>query len=345
MIGRSTLGKMLASAASVLALGAAAPAPTGVQHSVAFDAYTPLSGNAEITRRLLTPLTGAEIRKLAAQGKALRDQPVDLSQERFELYVPPNPPPSEGYALMVFVAPWDGGKIPQSWLPVLDRFHVIFVSAARSGNDQSVHGRREPLAVLAAFNVMRRYPVNPRRVYVAGFSGGSRTAMHLAVGYPDLFTGAFLDAGADPLGNNALPVPPRELMTRLQENTRFVYVSGEHDQVHVTEDSVSQASLRRFCVFGYDGSTTPGVGHTPATSQVLAHAIQELDARRPIDDRKLIPCRAALDANIAAELAAISRHGDARQIQAAKAQLLKLDGKYGGLAAPDSVDLWKDLGG
>jgi len=91
--------------------------------------------------------------------------------------------------------------LPQEWVSVLDRYGVIFVSAARSGNDESVSGRREPLALLAAHNIMKEHPVDPEHIYVAGFSGGSRIALRLALGYPDLFHGAILNAGSDSIGD------------------------------------------------------------------------------------------------------------------------------------------------
>ena len=58
--------------------------------------------------------------------------------------------------------------------------------------------------VLAAYNVMKRYAVDPQRVFVSGFSGGARVAMRLALAYPDLFRGALMDAGSDPIGD-AIP--------------------------------------------------------------------------------------------------------------------------------------------
>src|SRR5208282_4778992 len=68
-------------------------------------------------------------------------------------------------------------------------------------------------ALLAAQNIMHRYTVNPDRVYVAGFSGGSRVAMRLALGYPDLFRGALLNAGSDPIGDALAPIHPRILFS------------------------------------------------------------------------------------------------------------------------------------
>ena len=72
----------------------------------------------------------------------------------------------------------------------------------------------EGRGLLAAYNLMERFHADPDRVFVGGFSGGSRIAMRLALGYPDLFHGVLLNAGGDPLGNaeaGAPPLPPRDL--------------------------------------------------------------------------------------------------------------------------------------
>jgi hypothetical protein len=75
--------------------GSAAPASlASLQQDVTFTRYSPLSRNAEIARRTLTPLTfqrGQQM--LSTTGQALREQPIDLAQERIaSLVVVRNPP-------------------------------------------------------------------------------------------------------------------------------------------------------------------------------------------------------------------------------------------------------------
>ncbi len=197
---------------TALMLCGAGPSPTGLQRDVVFSQAAPLASSAELVRRLLSPLAAERVRAaIAASGKVLNEQSIALPEESFILYVPPAPPP-RGYGLLVFVPPWEEARLPPDWPPVLDRLGVIAVSAARSGNRADIFGRRAPLAVIAAQNVMARYPVDPDRVYIAGFSGGSRVAMRLVLGYPDLFRGAILNAGSDPVGEGEAPLPPRELL-------------------------------------------------------------------------------------------------------------------------------------
>jgi len=135
---------------SVMSLCAAADTPpaqiTGL-HDAVLGEYSPLSGNAELARRLLSPLSAAQIPELLAHaGKGLSEQPINLAQEKFAVYVPAQAP-ARGYALLVFVPPWSDARLPPGWAAVLDRYGVIFVSAARSGNDVTPLGRRAPLAI------------------------------------------------------------------------------------------------------------------------------------------------------------------------------------------------------
>jgi len=233
---------------------------TGLQNAVVFSDYSPLSSSAELLHRLVSPLNAVQLGKtLAHSPVALRDQPIDLAQERFTVYVPSHPP-TQGYGLLVFVPPWQNAMLPRGWAAILDRHGVIFVSAANSGNEANTIDRREPLALLAAHNIMQRFHVDSARIYVGGFSGGSRVALRLALGYPDVFRGAFLNAGSDPIGDAQVPLPPPELFSRFQEMTRIVYISGQNDAVNVEKDAASEQSLLEWCVFDWYAERSPWTG-------------------------------------------------------------------------------------
>ena len=324
-----------------LLLLAAHPArgETGLLRDVVFADYTPLSSNLELARRLLTPLAAATLpERVAGSGKRLAEQPIELSEERFIVYVPAAPP-RQGYGLLAFVPPWPEASLPPRWAATLDRQGVIFVSAARSGNDASVLARREPLALLAAHNLMRRYPVDPERVYVGGFSGGARVAMRLALGYPDLFRGAILNAGSDPIGGAEIPLPPRDLFMRFQSSTRIVYVTGERDDPHVSDDSVSMQSMRHWCVFGLESFTTPFVGHAVADAAALSRALEALRARTPTDPDKLARCRSTIESELARSFQRVEALIAGGRGTEAEKLLHQLDERFGGLAAPRSLEL------
>jgi hypothetical protein len=261
---------------------------------VVFTDVSPMSRNEEIMRRLLAPAEARAIADgVAKQGKRLAEQPVDPAQERFVLHVPPQEP-AGGYALLVFVPPWQQAKIPSGWAEVLDRLGVIYVSAARSGNEEVTMARRVPLALIAAANVTARYRVDPSQVFVGGFSGGSRVAERLALGYPDLFHGALLDAGADRVGDaeGELPLPPEDLLHRFQEDSRLVFVTGENDSLNRGLAADAMRSLGEICQFAFVDQSVPWLGHAILPPSAFEAALKALLVPAPLDRERLDRCRA-----------------------------------------------------
>jgi pimeloyl-ACP methyl ester carboxylesterase len=317
---------------------------TGLQSGVVFSHYSPLSSSAELLRRLLSPLNADAVRKRMAQSAvALRDQPIDLAQERFAVYVPPHSQ-AKGYGLLVFVPPWENGMLPRGWAEILDRHGVIFVSAANSGNAANVLDRREPLALLAAHNIMQRFRVDPERIYIGGFSGGSRIALRLALGFPDVFRGALLNAGSDPIGDAETPLPPAELFLRFQEMTRIVYISGQHDDVNVEKDTASTRSMLEWCVFDTYLERSPWVEHEVAGSAALDRALVTLDKHAKPNLVRLNNCRSQINQELAKEIDEASDLLAAGNVGGTRRLLNKIDARYGGLAAPRSVDLAARIG-
>jgi hypothetical protein len=319
-------------------------AATGLLSDIVFTEYSPLSGAAEVTRRLMSPLNALRVsRALQRSGKSVREQSIDLTREKFAVYVPANAPPG-GYSLLVFVPPWREAAVPRPWLSTLERHGMIYVSAANSGNDADVLDRREPLALLAAANIMRRYLVNPAHVYVGGFSGGSRVALRIALGYPDVFTGVLLDAGSDPIGSAEIPLPPADLFKRFQEATRLVYVTGGHDDFHLQQDQDSQRSLQGWCVLDLVTAEAPWTAHEVVSASAINRVLDELEKRRTLPPNKLEECRARIDGELTTQLQRVAELLAGGKLADARAAVHRLDARYGGLAAPRSVALAEKAG-
>jgi dienelactone hydrolase len=331
-------GLLLACLAVVAHAASAADLSTGVINDVVFRQYGSVSSSPELMRRLVTPLNGWRLQQHATStGTAIVDQPIDLSRERFALYVPPQAPP-DGYALLVFVPPWNDARVPVEWTSILDRHGMIFVTAANIGNDASLLDRRDPVALLAAVNVMDRYRVNPQRVYVGGFSGGSRVALRLALGYPDVFHGALLEAGSDPIGS-AVPLPERALLEQFQTGTRIVYFTGQQDPARMDVDRQSRHSLHEWCIDDVDLRAIPSTGHELAGAVALDRALTSLETHQPPDATRLQACRARIASELDQALAEVDAAWVRKDLTAAKQQLDKVDNRFGGLAAPRSVEL------
>jgi predicted esterase len=278
-----------------------------------------------LVRRLASPLSAPHIPDI---------QPIDLSREHYSLYIPEQP-----RALLVFIPPWPRAEVPRNWIPALSRYHTILVTAANSGNEASTTARREPLALLAAHNIMAQYPVDPQQVYIGGFSGGARVALRLALGYPDVFHGALLNAGSDPIGTADVPLPPADLFQHFQQSTRIVYMTGERDEENLTLDTQSRRSLDKWCIYDVLTQTEPRTGHELADTSAFARALEALLGPRHSDPRKLEDCRTRIDHELTDQLDKVQA-AFARDDSTGARQLLKqIDAHYGGLAAPRSVEL------
>jgi hypothetical protein len=322
-----------------MSLAQAADQRTGVQENVVFTDYSPLSSSEEIARRSFSPLTIAELRKTAeASGKHMREQPLDLSQESFSIYVPSSAPPN-GYSLLVVISPLDVPLIPSSWHWVLDRRGTIVVSAAKSGNSQPIWDRRMPLALTGAFNVMQRYPIDSTRIFIAGWSGGSRVAMRIALDYPELFHGALLNAGSDPIATPLSILPAAKLFEQFQNESKIIFVTGDMDSVNLGADIASRQSMNSWCVFGTATQTMFHTGHEAPSAPDLDKALEYLESPLAPNSGKLASCRNRIAADLAAKLRSVRDRLEQGKKQDALKELKNIDLRYGGLAAPDSLDL------
>jgi len=329
-------GPARAEGARPSAAAADAAAAPGLHRDVMFDDYPEFATSPAVARRLLSPKSYREFqRRVAAAGEGPGAEFFDLAAERFAVYVPKRKP-ARGYALVVFIAPWREAALPPGWGSVLEDYGAIFVTAARSGNEESVYLRRIPLALAAAWNISAKYDVDRSRIYVAGFSGGSRAAERMALEFPDLFSGAILNAGADPIGGAQTPIPHAQLLERFQTASRLVFVTGERDELGVAMDASARSSLRDWCVARVRQITMLHVSHQVATPEALAEAMRVLatdadDARATVRSQQ---CRTALASRLAADVAR------SRTLQASgaapatiAAEIDRLESRYGWLAA------------
>ena len=321
--------------AAAFAATTALPAGAQLKTDVVFTEYSPLSTTAELVRRLYSPLNAIRINQEAERaGRTLRGQPIVLANEHYSFYVPDHP-----RALLVFIPPWPRAEVPRQWIPALNRYNTILVTAANSGNEAPTIDRREPLALLALRNITAQYPVDPQHVYIGGFSGGARVALRLALGYPDVFHGALLNAGSDPIGTPDVPLPPSDLFQHFQESTRLVYLTGERDEENLVRDMNSRRSLDKWCVYDVITQTEPRTGHELADASAFGRSLEALLGQRHSDPDKLEDCRARIARELTTQLGQVENAFARGDSNGATQLLSQIDARYGGLAAPRSVEL------
>jgi hypothetical protein len=250
-------------------LAAAPPATTSFPDAPPIDAR-------DLGRRMLGAEVAARINRHEATPPQLQ---VDPAKERFLVAVPKRMPPG-GYGLFVYISPFDTPEMPPGWAEQVSAAGMIAVSAARSGNYRGAFTRRAPLALMGAQAVMRRYPINRSRVVIAGFSGGSRVALKLALAYPELFKGALLDAGTDVLGTPDLPRPPEAQLAQVRQ-TRFAILAGANDTAKFMNNraanALTAAGITQLYIREVDY-----IDHDAAFARDVRNALKFLDKpRRP----------------------------------------------------------------
>lgn len=210
----------------------------------------------------------------------LEGHSLDLTQESFDLYVPATRP-ERGFAMLVYVPPSPSFVPPVQWRRVFADRGFILVVPRNAGNNDQLFLRRIPLALHAHANVADRYPVDPERTYVGGFSGGARTALALALGYPEVFVGALVIGGSGPLAGEHHDLPDDPAVRALvAERTRVVLASGDRDTAALRSDVASARSLRALGV-AVHRMVLRNTGHAEPGGAELARALGYLEAGRP----------------------------------------------------------------
>jgi predicted esterase len=135
-----------------------------------------------------------------------------------ESYDPENPP-----GLLVYISPSHSGYIPTGWGRLTTSRNLIWVAANKSSNQVQV-ARRLTYALLAVGLAGKNYEIDSNRIYLSGFSGGSRVSGLLAPSYPGVFRGAIYMGGAEIWGPEETPPNLVEM-----QNNRYAFLVGSED--------------------------------------------------------------------------------------------------------------------
>lgn len=328
--------------ASAIGCLASEPAPTGWLTEQRFERYSPLAAKDELLDRVLVPTLVDRIRRFEArEARNAAEHTIDLSKERFDLYVPERPA-SSGYGVLVFVSPMPDFPLSWGWKSELRKRGIIFVAARKSGNQQNVLDRRIPLALHALENVRHRYAVDSERVYISGFSGGSRVAWRMARAYADVFHGALLMAGSDAFGEFDTAPPLPHLMQSLRDRSRIVLATGTGDMPNRAKDRRTRDSLDEFCVPGATTVSIPRLDHWVPPQHKFAEALDALD--RPIEPRPdRAECERGIELRIQAGIAEVEAMLQAGDAAAAGIRLGELEDLFGGLLPFRAVELARSI--
>jgi hypothetical protein len=119
------------------------------------------------------------------------------SRQRYQLYVPPAYKPGTAWPLFVFLSPGDDPLGWRFWQKLCDDKDIFFCAAYGAGN-HTPPGQHVRVILDVLDDVRRRYPIDPERTYLAGFSGGDRLACTIAFALPEFFGGVLALGAANP---------------------------------------------------------------------------------------------------------------------------------------------------
>lgn len=110
-------------------------------------------------------------------------------------------------------------------------------------------------------------------------------------------------------------------------------------------DSASMRSLSDWCVFNVDSYADTFVAHDVMNAAVLSQALKLLSAPARPNGPELAVCRAKIQVDLDAQLEKAKTDVAGGKSDEARQLLLDINARFGGLAAPRSVELFKRLGG
>lgn len=235
----------------------------------------PLTGEYTTTSTVLGLLSEAAAQPFS--GKI----PIDESIA-WEIFVPATYDPAKPAGVLVFINSRNSGKIEQEWKTVMENTNLIYIGANESGNQIDVP-KRIAYAVLAPRLIINSYEVDLERIYVSGFSGGSRVASMVATEYNRLIKGAIYNSGANFWREPALP------RYREMANHRYVFITGAED-FNLEDTREVHAAYLQAGIKNSQLMVIPGLAHKRPTAAALETAIQYLDLRlspQPAGERTL----------------------------------------------------------
>jgi hypothetical protein len=101
----------------------------------------------------------------------------------------------------------------------------------------------------------------------------------------------------------------------------------------------SRRSLDKWCSYDVLTQTEPRSGHDLADASAFGRSLEALLGERHLDPGKLESCRARIDQELRTQLGQVENAFARGDPNGAKQLLSQIDVRYGGLAAPRSVEL------
>lgn len=208
-----------------------------------------------------------------------------VSGETFQILLPPDWKKEDPHGLFIWISAGASPTIPKAWEAVLAEHDLIFIGAVNSGNKRNIFDRIR-MAIDANHNMRKRYAIDGRRVYVSGFSGGSRVASMLGVAWGEMFSGTICCMGVNFYTDVEAPdgkvyslnyLPDEQLLPLVKKACRFALITGESDFNQPNTKGVFENGFQKEAFANVQYLEVPKHGHKPPPPDWLEQAIEFVD--------------------------------------------------------------------
>lgn len=251
------------------------------QYDLRFEQRSPHSAAGKIAQRI-----GLNLEAMRRQGM---EADYELGNESFLVNVPAAYTGKEAYGLLVWVSPGEPPLVRPDWWPVLAKRKLICVGAHNSGNERSPLVRIG-MALDAAHNMPLRYKIDPKRIYLAGLSGGGRISSMTAMSFPEVFAGGYYIVGCDFYRTVPVPgqpgriwrpgfnAPAVSLMTKAKNDVHHVLLTGETDmnrpQTQANFEAMKREGFKYVSYF-----EVPKMGHAPPPAEWFEKGLEAMEGK------------------------------------------------------------------
>lgn len=257
-----------------------------VAGTFAAEAPAPVPGQRSVIRFTQSPLQSADAEQVRARLSAVEDPPAyDVAREEFEVLLPADTDPTRPCGLFIWIGAGDIPAIPKDWEAELGRRGLIFIGARKSGNKRNIFDRMR-MAIDANHNMRERYAIDGRRIYVSGFSGGSRVASMLGVCWAEMFSGTICFMGVnfytDVTGEDGKVytrnyLPADEVLALAKPYCRYALVTGDQDFNLANTRAVWQDGFQAEGFRHTKLLVAPNQGHGMPAVEWLAQALDAVE--------------------------------------------------------------------
>lgn len=187
-----------------------------------------------------------------------------LEDHQYYLYVPKSYDGNEPYGLYIHMNPGPNAQtLDAGRQAVMDKYKIIYASP-RSVQNMGGLIRHAEVALDVLASIRQSMKIDPKRIYVGGYSGGGRSASQLSWAAPKTFRGIITMVAGLPEN-----YPEKLMKARDNYTVRWATVSGTGDDNYNECKRVSQQweKTKKFKHIKF--FDIPGMGHDFASAETL----------------------------------------------------------------------------